>query len=414
MLIRFAGVFLALMMIATWVFANPVGQTDFATRAIEDALAGDWGQIKLNLNWRYENVDQESLGTANGDPIRLRLGFLTPKLWNLQAFIEFEGNTPVFVDDYNSLRNGKTQFPVIADPQVAEVNQGWLGFTGVPDTDLKAGRQRITYDNVRWIGNVVWRQMEQTFDSVSVVNKSLPNTTIQGAFLWNVKNILSKDISMTSPIFNIAYTVPNFGKLTGYAYLLDYSGTNPSLLRFSTQSYGIRLKGKGGLADNLNALYTAEYAYQQDYQNNPNRYEADYFHVIGGFEIPEIGWGFTNLTGQVGWEQLGSENDVGLQTPLGTNHAFNGWADQFLVTPPKGIRDLYGVISTLLYGVKMAAIYHQFDSAVGGINYGHEIDALVVKKFAKHYTVLFKYANYFARNFATDTQKFWVSVGVDF
>jgi len=60
------------------------------------------------------------------------------------------------------------------------------------------------------------------------------------------------------------------------------------------------------------------------------------------------------------------------------------------------------------------AVYHQFNSAVGGIDYGHEIDALAVKKFAGHYTLLFKYANYFARNFATDTQRIWVSFGIDF
>lgn len=402
------GIFLIFLNCINLVIADPY------TKSIEDALKGDFGQITFNLNWRYENVDQQGLRTADGDPIRLRLGYLTPKLADIQAFLEFEGNTPVFVDDYNSLRNGKTRFPIIADPQEAELNQAWLAFSGIPDTEIKAGRQRIKYDNDRFIGNVGWRQMEQTFDLVSIVNKSLPNTKIQTAFLWNVRNILSRDVNMTSPIVNISYTAPNFGKLAGYVYLLDYSGTNPGTLRFSNQTYGLRLDGKTDVIDNLNALYTVEYAYQRDYQNNPNRYQADYFHLVAGFEIPELGWGLTNLTGKAGWEQLGSENGIGLQTPLGTNHAFNGWADKFLVTPPNGIQDLYGTLSVRLLGTKLMAVYHQFDSAVGGIDYGHEIDALVVKKFAKHYTVLFKYANYFARNFVTDTQKFWISVGVDF
>jgi len=408
--------------VLTWVLGiylitgNFINQANAgsATKSIENALKGDWGQINFNLNWRYENVDQAGLGSANGDPVRLRLGYLSPKILAIQAFLEFEGNTPVFVGDYNSLRNGKTRFPVIADPQETELNQGWLVYSGIPDTEIKAGRQRIKYDNDRFIGNVGWRQLEQTFDSVSVINKSLTNTEIQGAFLWNVKNILSRNINMTSPILNIGYTMPKLGKLTGYVYFLDYSGTNPGALRFSTQTYGLRLNGKAVITDNLNALYTAEYAYQQDYQNNPNHYKADYFHIVGGLEIPAHFSGFTGLTGKAGWEQLGSANDVGLQTPLGTDHAFNGWADKFLLTPPKGIQDLYGSLSVKLFGIKLMTVYHQFDSAVGGIDYGHEIDALAVKKFAKHYTVLFKYANYFARNFATDTQKFWISIGIDY
>jgi len=90
------------------------------------------------------------------------------------------------------------------------------------------------------------------------------------------------------------------------------------------------------------------------------------------------------LTGKIGWEQLGSDNNISLQTPRGTNHAINGWAEKFLVTPPNGIQDLYGILSARLFGVKIAALYHHFDSAVGSIDYGHEIDTLVVKKFAKH------------------------------
>jgi hypothetical protein len=137
-------------------------------------------------------------------------------------------------------------------------------------------------------------------------------------------------------------------------------------------------------------------------------------HFIGGFEMPEIAWDFASLNGKIGWEQLGSDNDVGFKTPLGTNHAFNGWADKFLNTPSLGIRDFYGVLSTQIHGVKLMAIYHQYDSATGNIDYGHEIDALAITQFGGHYTILLKYADYFASGYANDTRKIWMSVGVDF
>ena len=119
----FAGIFLLTFITPTLASATSSG----FNKKTEDALKGDWGKINFNIRWRFEHVAQEGLETANGDPIRLRLGYLTPKRFGFQAFAEFEGNTPVFFDDYNSTRNGKTQYAVIGDPAAAELNQGWLG-----------------------------------------------------------------------------------------------------------------------------------------------------------------------------------------------------------------------------------------------------------------------------------------------
>ena len=142
------------------------------------------------------------------------------------------------------------------------------------------------------------------------------------------------------------------------------------------------------MVENLNLLYTAEYAYQADYKNNPRDYNANYFHFIGGIKIPKVGAGFSDITAKIGWEYLGSDNGVGLQTPRGTNHAFQGWADQFLVTPPDGAVDLYGALGTTLWGVNLLGVYHRFDAAEGSADYGHEIDAQITKTFGEHYSLL--------------------------
>ena len=81
------------------------------TEEIEDALEGDWGQILFNLRYRFEHVEQDNLETANGDPVRLRLGYLTPQFSGFQAYAEFLGNTPVFMNDFNDNSNGKIQYP---------------------------------------------------------------------------------------------------------------------------------------------------------------------------------------------------------------------------------------------------------------------------------------------------------------
>ena len=78
--------------------------------------------------------------------------------------------------------------------------------------------------------------------------------------------------------------------------------------------------------------WTAEYARQSDYANNPASYRVNYW-------LLEPSWTGRGLTAKLGWEHLGSDGRHALQTPLATLHAFNGWDDQFLVTHA-GIRGL--------------------------------------------------------------------------
>jgi hypothetical protein len=406
---------------AAWLLFSGTGTALATETAGDDAVAnrlqGDWGQIKLNLRYRFEHVEQDGLQTANGDPIRLRLGYLTPNLGGFQGFVEFEGNTPVFKDDYNSKANGKTDYAVIADPAEGELNQGWLSFDSIPDSLVKVGRQEISYDNQRFVGGVAWRQMEQTFDSITLLNKSIGNFSAKAAYLWNVRTIISKDVNMKSPLLNMKYTFPGLGSLGGYGYWLDYddpknSGSSPYTL--STQTVGLRFNGSAMAADNLKLLYTAEYANQSDYQENPNDFTAEYYHFIGGFSAPNKDSLLTNIGAKIAYEVQTEDNGVSFQTPLGTNHAFGGMADLFLTTPDAGLRDLYGIASASVAGVKIDFVYHDFQADAGGINYGTEFDAKLSKKFSKHYSLFAAYANYSADEYKADTQKFWLQLTMSY
>ena len=144
-------------------------------------------------------------------------------------------------------------------------------------------------------------------------------------YIWNVRSILSEDINMQSPVVNLSYAFKDVGKLTGYGYLLDYDDADDSgNFLNSTETYGLRFNGSTLAAENLKVLYTAEFAYQSDYGDNPKDYSADYYHFVGGLQVPNTDSLFTNLTGKFGYELLGSDNGLSFRTPLGTNHAFNG------------------------------------------------------------------------------------------
>ena len=74
-------------------------------------------------------------------------------------------------DNYNDGLNGKTRYPVIADPDNTELNQLYVMYAPSAAIRLTLGRQRINYDNQRFFGASSWRQNEQTFDALDFQHK---------------------------------------------------------------------------------------------------------------------------------------------------------------------------------------------------------------------------------------------------
>ena len=123
------------------------------------------------------------------------------------------------------------------------------------------------------------------------------------------------------------------------------------------------------------------------------------------------------FTLQGAMEQLdGVGQNQAFQTPLGTNFAFQGWADQFLVTPNDGVRDVFGTATVKLdnNSVVLLGVFHNFYDDTGNIHYGKEWDFRAIKKFGKHYSLLAQYAYYDADQYSTDTQKVWVQGNINF
>jgi len=400
---------------------------DDVTKSIEDALKfGNGGAVKFDLNYRYENVNQNNVkapplrgiplpaagqpDTANGNTLRLRLGLLSPVFYGLQGYAEYQGNLAM-QEDYNSLRNNNIGNSVIADPEESELDQLWISYAGIPDTVIKGGRQVIQLDDQRFIGNVGWRQLQQTFDSALITNKSINNLTINAGYIGKAKTITATNEGLTAPILNVNYKFGDYGNLVGYAYWLDF--TDPDVYFKSNQSYGIRFVNSEKpkkFFEHYSFLYTAEWSIQSDYQNSPKDYTANRWNLMGGFSAYMFSF-------QGAMEQLdGVGKNKAFQTPLGTNFAFQGWADQFLVTPDDGIRDVFGTVTTKLDNdsIILSGIYHNFYDDTGNIHYGKEWDFRAIKKFGKHYSLLAQYAYYDADQYNTDTQKIWLQANVNF
>ena len=166
-----------------------------------------------DVRYRYEYVDQDGIANgADASTFRVRLGASYSPIDKLSFLAELEANTPLGGEDYNSTTNGKTTYPVVADPDSTELNRAQVTFTGIPNTAVTFGRQRIILDNARFIGNVGWRQNEQTFDSLLVTNNSINDFTLKAGYIWNVHRIFGsqsdnrKFDANNTWIFNGRYT----------------------------------------------------------------------------------------------------------------------------------------------------------------------------------------------------------------
>jgi hypothetical protein len=358
---------------------------------------GDWVKPLIDIRTRYEFGDFQGLDASHSGTVRARLGFQTKAINGLSILADGEF-TQALIDDYNG--GAKQASPsvagntVIADPETNELNQAYLQYEGF-STTFRAGRQRIKYDNDAFVGNVIWRQNEQTYDALSMVNKSIDGLTLSYAYVGQVNRIFGSDANAPitpaytnvdnydsdSHLLNASYTGIKNLTLGGYVYLMDFADI-PS---YDNDTFGISAK-----TDAMGLTLYGEVAYQDKAGINSDK-DAMYVHTTATKTF-----GKQSLT--LGMEHLES----GMKTPLATLHAFNGFADVFINQRANGnhngITDTYISHTTpIFWGMKWINTFHIMgDNEVSG-GYGWEYDFVLTKKFNENFLALSK-LGYFQSN----------------
>lgn len=412
---------LPLALAASGAYAQPapaVASTPAAPASFLDALTQ--GKVNAYSRLRYEHVDIESVPQhADAVTVSARLGYTTASYQGFQAMIEGEGTTPLQNDYYDGTGTNTSGYPAVADPENYEINQAWLAYT-YEDTTARVGRQRIVLDNARFIGDVGWRQNQQTFDAVFLQDKTFQDLTLTYGYLDRINRVFDDslpqyDWASDSHIVNAAYKGLPFGTLTGYAYLLDFDRAHDGFgaVASSSQTYGLSFAGSSPATDTLKVLYRLEYATQSDYGSSPLDYRADYYTA-------ELGAATKTVTLLAAYEVLGSDDGKigsGFKTPLATLHSHNGWADKFTTTPDDGLTDLNLKATVILPAdLTLLARYHWFFSDDTSAKYGREFDLQLTYKYDAHLSFTGKAAFYTADSSAAfiplsvrqDTDKFWL------
>jgi hypothetical protein len=386
------------------------GAPSAAAQSILDAFTE--GTPSLQLRPRYETVDQDGKAGAEAFTMRTLVGFSTKPIYDFGATLQVI-NVADFAGDYNSLVNGKTRYAAIPDPSATNINQAYASYSGVPDTIVTAGRQIISLDDTRFIGNVDFRQNMQTFDALTVTATPTPDVKFVAGYSWGIKNIVNRHLPAKIFIAE-GYWTPSKGfSLEAFGYW--YGNEAGSVIAgapgcgvtgaqaCNNATYGLRAHGEIPLPDDFKVEYKTTYAHQTSYDGGSSLIGADFFQAVG-----KLRW--ENYNAGVEYMLMGSNSDGtwGFQTPLATRHAFNGWAEVFLTTPPGGLATVDAFVGADIFGFTATAKYYRFRSDYKDQSYGDEWDLSLTYKLNDHIEAGVEYADYRADGFGASTEAGWL------
>lgn len=360
---------------------------DVAPQTLEEALFG--GKVDVNLRIRAEIVEQDELDGGQAYTERLRLGYGSKAYNGFSFYVDMEDIRTVDDDRYNAAgTNANGSKATVADIQDSELNQAYMKYVREWASFI-VGRQRITLDDHRFVGNVGWRQNEQTFDAITFIAAPEEDWTFIYSHIKDINRIFGpdadRDLESDSHVFYLSRDkLPVVGKASAFAISLDLDNSAFN----SSDTFGLRLAGSNELCDECSLKHALSWATQSDGGDNPTDYTADYY--LAEAALVKKGCG----TIGAGYEVLGSDSDTAsFQTPLATLHKFNGFADAFLVTPPSGLEDFYIFVAKILpCEIKSKVAFHMFRAEDRGGDYGEELDIVASKKLSDNTTVLGKVA----------------------
>ena len=336
---RVAAALLATLAVASAAVASdgagPAPSDTMSADTAADALTG--GRLDVDFRLRTELVDQDPFTEdALATTLRTELSYETLSFRGFFAGMTLESVTPIGSDTtYDNggagrRANGVRDRPVIADPEITELDRLYVGYGGHHGFDLKIGRMGLVFDDQRFVGLAGWRQNRRSFEAAQVGIGSDSTLRAKYAFLNRVHYNSGASPKLEGHLMHLARDL-GFVRAAAYAYLLDWDDVDRH--RLSSATYGLRVTGEADLQP-YDLRYFGEYAQQHDTADNPESFELDYAHA--GLTLARAGWSL-----QVAWELKDGNGVSAVQTPIGSNFGMNGFADQLVVTPPEGSHDLY-------------------------------------------------------------------------
>lgn len=365
-------------------------------------------EVDTSARVRWEGVEIGGVKSSEyGRALTLkgRLALNTKFSDELKSGIEIDG-VASYLDNHHSdgiVFNGE---PVVADPEGLELNQFYLRYLSNGFL-IKLGRQSLRYDNERFIGNVGFRQNDQTYDALRLGLSTFTNSRLEYAYVGNVNRIFGDEAGSTLDSIDLRFSDLNgqrpasqlgnhkidghfinfnlkeweYIESTIYAYLTH----NHKVADFSNRTVGWRnsLRYK---PEEIKYKATIEFAQQKRQQISPSNW-INYHLLESAFEVGSLEIGLRQ-------ETLGSRNETAFITPLATLHKFQGWVDQFVYTPSVGLVDQNIRIKWQQRPWVLDIRYHLFTADSSSSDIGKELDVDLIFKKSRTHEIKLRYGDF--------------------
>jgi hypothetical protein len=254
-----------------------------------------------------------------------------------------------------------------ADKNGVAMFEGWAQYEINSKWNTRLGRQVISYDNQRILGEIDWVQQGQSHDALLLTFHPENHQLDLGIALnSNAENIIEPTTPYTTNYKSMQYAWyhTQISKLntsllflnTGYEYLqpntqldVDYKQTFGTYLTYKEQKWDTNLGVYGQTGKSTNKNVSAWYA-----GANLGYAVTEKFKAALGYEF---------LSGK---NQDDTSSDIKSFSPIfGTNHGFNGYMDYFYVGNHQnsvGLQDAYLNLSFTQNKWQLAVMPHYFSA----------------------------------------------------
>ncbi len=209
----------------------------------------------------------------------------------------------------------------------------------------------------------------QVFDGAEVDFKANSRLGLYGAYFDHVTSVTGTRRDDDVGIVRADWSWSSGNSLLLSAYWHDKANARSGATDTSYRIESFRWDGLQDAVSGSRLNYTVEYAKQRPLSGGSQNVRSDYTRGGAGLIWPKA---FVRID----YEILGSPDGIfGFRTPLANNHAYLGWADQFVVTPVEGVRDWWATFGGNVGPLRWVVEHHRLRSDYGDIDFGYETDA---------------------------------------
>lgn len=375
------------------------------------------GEHELNMAGRMRMAHIDGNNDGKSASVLLRTNVISDWTNEFGSTLEIDGIATAFNDDFSNGIDQDVQ-PLIPDVKGVEVNQAFITATG-ETLAAKLGRQRINFDNQRFVGGNGFWQNEQTFDALAGTAKIASNSHFSYHYVMNVNRIFGDDAERIISDSNQAepgdtQTYPN-GVVTPGGQVVRPLGrlgdhqhsTHLSRLEWNEWDYQ-RLVVYGHRIRNLDwkndSNTTLGLAYHWNYKSGLIKYRVDLEAAqqkrlaLNVDKLPyylaDLGMGIKTWELGTRYELLGARQGAAFITPLGSVHDFEGWADEIESAPKTGVRNFSLGLLWRASPWRVETSHHWFSDDVQGEEIGREWDLDIVFKPKRKHSISLRYAHF--------------------